>query len=153
MRQVEEIMTKHPACCTPEMSLVEVAQLMLKFDCGEIPVVYSFTEKKILGVITDRDICTRAVAMGLNPLSMNVEECMSYPAISVKKTTTIADCCLIMEENQIRRLPVVDEKENCCGMVSLADVVRFCDDYMAIDIVKNLSAPSVRSPYYTRGTH
>lgn len=143
MRQVEEIMTKHPACCTPEMSLVEVAQLMMKFDCGEIPVVYSFAEKKVLGVITDRDICTRAVGMGLNPLSMNVEECMSYPAIAVKKSTTIADCCQIMEENQIRRLPVLDEHENCCGMVSLADIARFSnDDYMTIDIVKNISSPS-----------
>lgn len=148
MRLVQEIMTKNPACATPEMSLVEVAQLMRKFDCGEIPVVYSFGDKKILGVITDRDICNRAVALGLNPLAMNVEECMSYPAISVKKTTTIEDCCKIMEDNQIRRLPVVDEKENCCGIISISDIARFTEDYVALEVVKIVSEPSVKSPIY-----
>lgn len=153
MRQVEEIMTRNPACCTPDMSLVEVAQLMLKFDCGEIPIVYSLSEKKILGVITDRDICTRAVALGMNPLSMNVEECMSYPVIAVKKSTSISDCCQIMEDNQIRRLPVLDDKENCCGIVSLADIARFSDNEMTVEIMKQISAPEVRSSLYVRGPH
>lgn len=148
MRLVQEIMTKNPACCTPDMSLVEAAQLMRKHDCGEIPVVYSMRDKKILGVITDRDICSRAVAMGLNPAAMNVEECMSYPAISVKKSTTIEDCCQIMEDNQIRRLPVLDEKENCCGIVSLSDIARFSDDYLAAEVVKVVSQPSVGNSIY-----
>ena len=143
MRLVQEIMTKNPACATSEMSLVEVAQLMRKFDCGEIPVVYSLSDKKMLGVITDRDICNRAVALGLNPLSMSAEECMSYPAISVKKTTTIEDCCQIMQDNQIRRLPILDEKENCCGIISQSDIARFSEDYLAAEVVKNISRPSV----------
>ncbi len=149
MRLVQEIMTKNPACATPEMSLTEVAQLMRKHDCGEIPVVYSFSDKKILGVITDRDICIRAVAMGLNPLSMNVEECMSYPAISVKATTTIEDCCQIMEDNQIRRIPVLDEKENCCGIISLSDIARFSEEYLAAGVVRLVSQPSAaKSPFF-----
>lgn len=141
MSIVSEIMTKNPVCCTPEMGLSEVAQLMVRFDCGEIPVVYSFAEKKILGVITDRDIVTRIVAQGLNPQAMNAEECMTYPTIMVKETTSIEDCCQIMEENRIRRVPVVDENENCCGMVSLADIARKTDDHLALDLVKNVSLP------------
>lgn len=142
MSSVQEIMSKNPICCTPEMSLADVAQLMLRHDCGEIPVVYSLAEKKILGVITDRDIVTRAVAQGLNPLSMNAEECMTYPAIMVKFTTTLEDCCQVMEDNQIRRVPVVDEKENCCGMVSLADLTKIkTNESLALNVVKNVSQP------------
>ena len=141
MSIVTEIMTKNPVCCTPEMELAEVAQLMLKHDCGEIPVVYSLADKKILGVITDRDIVLRSIALGLNPLSMNAEECMTYPAIMVRNTTSVEDCCQIMEDNQIRRIPVVDEKECCCGMVSLADIARRSEDHLALDLVKNVSIP------------
>lgn len=145
MRLVQEIMSKNPACVTPDASLVEVAQLMKKYDCGEIPIVYNMSEKKLLGVITDRDICNRAVAMGLNPAAMSVEECMTYPAISVKKTTSIEDCCHVMEDNQIRRVPVVDEHENFCGMVSLSDISRFTEDYLAAEVVKFVSRPSPAS--------
>ena len=138
---VESIMTKNPACCTPEMDLVEAAQLMLKYDCGEIPVVYSQSDKKILGVITDRDICIRAVAIGLNPLAMHVAQCMSCPPIMVSLNTTIEDCCQIMEDNQIRRLPVVDEHQNCCGIISLADIARFQENYLAAEVIKLVSKP------------
>lgn len=141
MSNVTEIMTNNPICCTPEMGLAEVAQLMLQNDCGEIPVVYSFAEKKILGVITDRDIVIRTIAEGLNPLAMNAEDCMTYPAIVVKATTSIEDCCQIMEENQIRRIPVLDENDNCCGMVSLADIARHSQDKMTLDLVKHISIP------------
>lgn len=143
MKRVEEIMTKNPAYCLPDMGLVDVAELMLRHDCGEIPVVYSKSDKKILGVITDRDICTRAVALGLNPLSMNVEQCMSYPPIVVKNFADINDCGQIMEDHRIRRLPVVDENENLCGMVSLSDLLNRADEYsLAAEVVKEVSQPS-----------
>jgi CBS domain-containing protein len=143
MKRVDEIMTKNPAYCLPEMGLVDVAELMLKYDCGEIPVVYSRSEKKIMGVITDRDICIRAVALGLNPAAMNVEQFMSYPAIVVKSFTDINDCCQIMEDNQIKRLPVVDEDENLCGMISLADLCRNDENSLAAEVVKELSQPRI----------
>jgi CBS domain-containing protein len=124
MKRVDEIMTKNPAYCLPEMGLVDVAELMLRYDCGEIPVVYSRSEKKIMGVITDRDICVRAVALGLNPLAMNVEQ-----------------CCQVMEDYQIKRIPVVDENENLCGMVSLADLTRNDELSLAAEVVKEISQP------------
>ncbi|MBC7428515.1 MAG: CBS domain-containing protein [Bacteriovorax sp.] len=145
MSNIIEIMTKNPVCCTPEMGLPEVAQLMLKYDCGEIPVVYSLAEKKVLGVITDRDIVARSVAVGVNPMAMSAEECMTYPAIIVKNTISIEDCCQIMEENQIRRIPVVDEKENCCGVVSIADIARYKKDHLTLEVIKNISRPHSNS--------
>jgi CBS domain-containing protein len=141
MNTIRDIMTKSPVCCTPEMSLTEVALLMERNDCGVIPVVYSYAEKKILGIITDRDIVMRSVAMGINPAAMNVEQCMSYPAVIVKDTISIEECCQIMEEYKLRRVPVIDEKENCCGLVSLADFAIRSQDHLALEMIKNISIP------------
>lgn len=145
MKIVKDIMTANPACCTPDMGLVETAMLMLKNDCGEILVVYSLRDKKVLGVITDRDIAIRAVAMGLNPLAMHVEQIMSHPPIVVKLSLPLEDCCKVMEDYQIRRLPVIDENENCCGMIALADIVKYQTEELASEVVKKISQTNVSS--------
>jgi len=76
---------------------------------------------------------------------MNVEQCMSYPPIIVRQKTSIDDCCQIMEDNQIRRLPVVDDNENLCGMISLADIARRHESYTAAEVVKTISQPATSS--------
>src|SRR5439155_7294231 len=120
--QVKEIMTPTPATCMPQTPLEEVARLMVDFDCGEIPVVDNFNTCTPLGVITDRDITCRTVAKGMNPLEMTADACMSTPLVSVKEDDTLENVYRIMEENQIRRVPVVDGGSKCVGIVSLADI-------------------------------
>jgi CBS domain-containing protein len=115
---------------------------MSQYDCGEIPVVYSLLRQKIVGVITDRDIVCRTIAHGLNPLEMTAEEAMSTPAIVVKMDMPIEDCCTIMKEEQIRRVPVVDDEENCCGMVSVADIARKSEDHVSASILAGISKPT-----------
>ena len=144
MDSVENIMTKNPACCTPEMSLQQVAELMVKYDCGEIPVIDSFAEKRIAGVITDRDICCRTIAKGLNPLKMNTADVMTFPAITVTTDMTIEKCCEVMEINKIRRVPVVDDFNKVCGIVSLADLIRKKES-LTLEVVKEVSKPNVAS--------
>lgn len=140
METVESIMTKDPACCTPEMGLQEVAALMIKFDCGEIPVVDSLKDKRIAGVITDRDICCRTVGLGLNPLKMNTADIMTFPAVTVTTDMSLDKCCEIMEANKIRRVPVVDEYNKVCGIVALADIVRSKED-LTTNVVREISKP------------
>src|SRR5665647_510664 len=140
MERVTDMMTKDPACCTPETSLQEVAALMIKFDCGEIPVVDSLTERRIAGVITDRDICCRTVAKGLNPLNMKTSDVMTFPAITVNLEATLDLCCDIMEREKIRRLPVVDDYEKVCGIISLGDIARKKDAHI-VDILRDISQP------------
>lgn len=142
MEQVKEIMTENPTCCTPETSLQDVAKLMVEHDCGEIPVLNNMKDKKPVGVITDRDICCRTVAQGKNPLEMTAEECMSTPCITVKETDSIDDCCAVLEENQIRRVPVVDENGSCCGIVAQADLAHATKPKDLAGLVKNVSKPS-----------
>lgn len=148
MALVSEIMTKNPACCTPQTTINEVAKMMKSFDCGEIPVVDSYSEKSIIGVITDRDICLRAVAKGLDSKETMVEECMTKNPIVVSEDQDLEYCCQLMEENQIRRVPVVDENGECVGMLSLADVVHFAKKDVTLGLVKNVSRNSTTNPIF-----
>jgi CBS domain-containing protein len=139
--QVRNLMTRNPACCTPETPLREVAAMMLRCDCGEIPVVDTQESMRPIGVITDRDITIRVVAEGRNPLDMKTSHCMTQPCITVAQDASIMDCIKLLEDHQIRRIPVVDEKGRCCGIVSQADIARRIDDHAA-EVLKEVSMPA-----------
>jgi CBS domain-containing protein len=115
---------------------------MVENDCGEIPVVENAASMLPVGVITDRDITCRTVAKGLNPLTMMVSECMTTPAVTVTPDTSLDECCRIMEENQIRRVPVVDAGGACCGIVALADIAKYAEKRETAEVVKEVSEPS-----------
>ena len=138
--KVRDIMTVDPACCTPDTKLVEVACMMVDNDCGQIPVVESAGSRKPVGVVTDRDLIVRAIARGKNPLDMTTREVMSSPAITVTDEASIEECCRILEDRQIRRLPVVDHRGACCGMVSQADLALNAPEQTA-EVVKMVSQP------------
>jgi CBS domain-containing protein len=93
---------------------------MARNDCGEIPVIAKGDQ--IVGVITDRDIVCRVVAEGKNPMAYTAETCMSGPVVTVRTDTPLKDVVATMEKHQIRRVPVVDERESCVGIISQADV-------------------------------
>jgi CBS domain-containing protein len=116
----KDVMTPDPVCCSPGTTLDEVAKLMTRNDCGEIPVVDS--TDRIVGVVTDRDIVCRVVAEGKNPGAYTAETCMSGPVVTVGAGATLNDVIAVMEKHQIRRVPVVDERESCIGIISQADV-------------------------------
>jgi CBS domain-containing protein len=140
--EVKDIMTPDPACCTPDATLQRAAEMMVEHDCGEIPVVENVASMKPVGVITDRDITCRTVAKGLNPLGMTVSECMTAPAVTVTPDTSLDECCRILEEKQIRRVPVVDENGSCCGIVALADIARHAKERETAEVVKEVSEPT-----------
>jgi CBS domain-containing protein len=139
--RIQEIMTKDPACCGPDTPLRDVASLMVKHDCGEIPVIDNDESRKPVGVITDRDIVIRTVAEGRNPLEMTASECMTGTVVTVTPDQSIDECCQIMEQHQIRRVPVVDAQGSCCGIVSQADVERRVSERAAGEVVKDVSKP------------
>jgi CBS domain-containing protein len=142
MKQAKDIMTTNPACCSPEDSVEEAAQMMVKHDCGEIPVVESKDNPKPIGVITDRDVACRVVATGKSPRQTRVREAMSSPPVTVKPETSIEECCRLLEKNQIRRVPVVDQTGLCCGMLSQADIVKAASTKQTAEVLKQVSEPS-----------
>jgi len=139
--KVSEIMTKNPVCCTPDIRLDEVARIMCGQDIGELPVVDSLAERKPLGVITDRDIVCRSLGQGRNPLEMTARDCMTRCVVSVTPTTSLEDCCRVLEERRIRRVVVVDGDGRCCGIVSLADIARKCAAEVTSEVVREVSRP------------
>jgi len=142
MKQAKDIMSANPACCTPEHNVQQAAEMMVKHDCGEIPVVENDDNMKPIGVITDRDITCRVVATGKNPKQTRVRDAMSSPPVTVKPETSIEDCCQILEKFQIRRVPVVDESGRCCGMVSQADIANAAPTKQIAEVVKQISESS-----------
>lgn len=140
---VKDMMTPEPACCTSDTSLPEVARLMVTNDCGEIPVVEDNAKKVPVGVVTDRDIVCRIVANDQNPLEMTAGACMSQPVITVTPEISLEECCRIMEEKLVRRLPVVDERGECVGMISLADIALHTGKNVAGHVVREVSEPTM----------
>jgi CBS domain-containing protein len=135
----QQIMTTNPACCTPDTTLNQVARMMVEHDCGEIPVTDS--QGYIQGVITDRDIACRAVAHDCNPCQMTAGEVMSKPAVTANTLMSSDEVCQLMEQNMIRRIPVVDESGCCCGIISQADLARKSDGQLE-EVVKCVSQPT-----------
>lgn len=139
MQMVKEIMTPEPACCTPNDTLEKAARSMVEYDCGEIPVVENFDNYAPVGVITDRDITCRTVGQGLNPLEMKVGDVMTTPLVFVRPDDDIYDCYRLMEDNQVRRLPVVDAGGSVIGIVALADIARRAPKADSGEVLKDVS--------------
>lgn len=138
---VRDAMTKDPACCTPDTKLEDVAKQMVEHDCGCLPVVDDLDSKRPVGVITDRDIVCRAVATGKDARTLTARECMTTPAVTIRDDSEIDDCCELMEAKQVRRVPVVDESGQCCGIVAQADIARREEPRVG-RIVKAVSRPT-----------
>jgi len=136
--EVRDLMTADPVCCDPDTGLQDVAKMMLENDCGAIPVV---EDGKPTGIVTDRDITCRAVALGKNPLEMTASDIMSSPVETVTEDTSLEDLCEVMEDEQIRRVVVVDADGRVCGIVAQADLAEYADDEVA-EVVEKISEPT-----------
>jgi CBS domain-containing protein len=140
--KVKDIMTENPVCCMPDDGLQTVAKQMVDNDCGCIPVVEDGSSKKPVGIVTDRDICCRAVAEGKNPIELTARDVMTGNVLTVTPETSVEDCCNLMEENQIRRVAVVDNSGACCGIVAQADIAANADDGKTAEVVQEVSKAS-----------
>jgi CBS domain-containing protein len=138
--QAKDIMSSEPRCCAPDTPLDEVARLMVAEDCGEIPVCDG--SGRVVGVVTDRDIVCRAVAKRLNPIELRADDCMSSPVITAEVDTDLGECARLMEQYQVRRLPVVDAAGTCCGMVAQADLATKAPRDTTAEVVEQVSEPN-----------
>lgn len=136
---VGEIMTKDVAVCSSHTNIKDCANLMVENDCGEIPVVEGEGSQKLVGVITDRDITCRVVAKGLDPSVVEVKDYMTKNIYTVKEKDDLERCYQLMSENQVRRLPVIDDSMNCIGIISQAHAARHSSEQKAGELAKDLS--------------
>jgi CBS domain-containing protein len=134
-------MSKNPAVATPDTTLTKVARMMVDENVGAIPVVDNKESQKVVGMITDRDIATRAVALEKNPLMMKAADIMSTGVVTVRTSDDIEDVARLMEKNQVRRLPVIDEMGKVCGIVAQADIALKGNDKITGNVVEGISKP------------
>ena len=116
---INDVMTRYPAYCRPDDSAESVAKLMRERDCGIIPVCEG---RKVVGVITDRDITCRGVAGGRNASNVTVSEIMTSPVYCVHDHDDVQAAVDLMEEKQVRRLPVLDERDELVGIIAPSDL-------------------------------
>jgi CBS domain-containing protein len=135
-------MTADPAYCRPHTMLDQVAKMMVRYDCGEIPVLDAMDRP--IGVVTDRDIVCRMVAEGKNPLAYPVEFCMSESVVTVNANAPIQEVVAIMEHHQVRRLPVVDDGGCCVGMISQADLASVVRPGQVAALIREVSRDAER---------
>lgn len=137
--KAQEIMTKDPRVVTPETPVQEAARLMQSEDTGVLPVVESMQSRRLVGVVTDRDLALRVVAEG--KVSAQVRDAMSSGVKTAKPGDNVKDVMALMASEQVRRIPIVDDAGTVVGIVSQADVVREADDKRAEQTIEAISRP------------
>ena len=136
-KRARDVMTPDPACCSPHTSIDQVAKMMIQNNCGEIPIVDA--ANRPLGVVTDRDIVSRIVAEGKNPLGYTAEQAMTAPAVALSPDVSIDDVIATMEDRRIRRVLVVDEEGACAGIIAQADVAVSGSARKTAELVREVS--------------
>lgn len=142
--KAQEIMTKNPRVVTPETTVREAARLMESENVGMIPVVRSAGSKSVVGIVTDRDIAIRHVAAGHSSSDCPVSEAMSSNPKTCKTTDSVDDVMEVMGKEQVRRIPIVDERGDLVGIVAQADIAREANDKKAERTIEKISEPGSR---------
>jgi CBS domain-containing protein len=137
--KARDIMTKDPRVITPDTSVQDAARMMKTEDTGVLPVVDASTSRRLVGVLTDRDIALRVVAEGRN--GAVVRDVMSASVRSCRADDNVDDVMRVMADEQVRRIPIVDDTGTVVGIVSQADLVREGPDRRAERTIEQISQP------------
>jgi CBS domain-containing protein len=116
---VRDVMTPNPSAVTAGASVMEAARLMREKDIGDVVVL---EDKRLYGILTDRDIVVRALAKGADPATTKVADVCSRDLTTVTPTTSVAQAIQVMRGKAIRRLPVVEEGGRIVGILTIGDL-------------------------------
>ncbi|HYO58020.1 CBS domain-containing protein [Archangium sp.] len=139
MKTVKDVMTRGVEVIDPHSTLKQAAEKMRRFNVGPVPVCDG---DKLVGMVTDRDIVVRGIAMGHDPNTSMVSSVMTEDVELIHHEASLDEAADMMKDRQIRRLLVVDDHQNLVGIVSLGDLSREASDTTAARILERLSEPS-----------
>ena len=128
MKKCNEVMTKNPVCCLPSDTVSRVAELMRSKDIGPIPIIDSVQTKKLVGILTDRDLALKIVADGRNPKSTKAEEVMTREVVTCRAEDDLQNALDAMSGHKLRRIPVIDNNSRIVGIIAQADVATRVDE-------------------------
>lgn len=121
--KISDLMTRDVATLEPDATALDAARLMWDRDCGFLPVVHPFS-RKVLGVVTDRDVCMASYTQGLPLRDIPVHRIMSRSVVVCSPGDDLERAHAQLRGHQLHRLPVVDESERIVGVISLNDLAR-----------------------------
>ena len=137
----KDIMTPNPRGCSSQETSIEAAKIMRDEDVGIVPVIEQ--NKKLIGVVTDRDLCLGVVAEGKHPREVKVSDCMSEELVTCKPEDDVQKAADLMKEHQVRRIPVVDQQGLLVGMIAQADIaLKVQKPEEVSETVEEISKPS-----------
>jgi len=135
--KISDVMTRDVQTIRPDQTAREAASFMLSRDAGSIPVTEG---DRVIGMITDRDIAVRGVANGRGP-DTPVRDLMTDDIVCARMDDDTDDVASRMSDAQVRRLPVIDDQQRLCGIVSLGDLSQQGDDSAADEALVGVTEP------------
>jgi CBS domain-containing protein len=135
-------MTKDPFCGMPTDSVQMIAQLMRDRDVGAVPICEGPETKRLVGIVTDRDLALRVVAAGCDPKSTCVCDVMTREVFTCRPEDDLQKALELMEQRQVRRIPIVDRENRIVGIIAQADIAtRLKDPQKVTEVVEVISRP------------
>jgi CBS domain-containing protein len=135
--KVKDVMHKGAEWVTPQTALADVAQRMRDLDIGAVPVGEN---DRLIGMVTDRDIACRGVANGQDPAKLTARDVMSKGIFYCSDGEDLEDALRIMEQKQVRRLPVIDDRKRMVGMLSIGDIADAASHELSGEVIAAVSA-------------
>ena len=139
---VKDLMTVAVVCCTPWDTAQKAASLMKAYGVGAIAVVADLLYPLLEGIVTDRDLCYGVVAAGKNADTVRVADLMTAIPVTCGPEYTVDECLELMQENQVRRVPVVNSRGRCIGIVAQADIALHVPAAQAARTIREISKPA-----------
>ncbi|MCI0423246.1 MAG: CBS domain-containing protein [Acidobacteria bacterium] len=146
MERCKDFMTQDPTCCVPNESVERAAQLMMAEDVGSIPVIDDSYSRKLIGILTDRDIALRIVAEARDAGHTAVRDVMTKTPLCCGTDDDVQLALDTMARSQVRRVPIVDSHNRVVGIIAQGDVAtRFGQPEKTAQVVKEISRPAVEA--------
>lgn len=144
MAKCSDVMTPDPQCCEPTDPVTRVAELMRSHNVGSLPVVESQGSRRLVGIVTDRDLVTKLIASGRDTKSATAKDAMTGSPAHCSEADDVEKAISTMADRQIRRIPVVDSGGRLTGIIAQADVAtRVNHDKQTGQMVESISTPGL----------
>jgi CBS domain-containing protein len=141
--QVKKIMTKDPICCIPQDTALDAAWLLKKHGVGALPVVTGQTTRRLVGMVTDRDLCLDVLSRNSEPYQVTVARSMTRHPVTCHPEDSLETCAEIMTKYHVRRVPVVDANGACVGIITVTDLAKCMDSLLLQSTIQGISEPTL----------
>ncbi|GAB4515076.1 MAG: CBS domain-containing protein [Anaerolineae bacterium] len=145
MTTCSDVMTTNPTCCVSTDTVERAAQMMKAEDVGSIPVVESQNTKRLVGIVTDRDLVLKVLAAGPNGHDQAVGDVMTHDPVACRERDDLNKALQAMSDHQVRRIPIVNDQHEVVGIVAQADIAtRTEQPHKTAGVVEDISKPNTK---------